>query len=130
MTQEQKRILELENEVASLKILVHQLLQEIERLKHPKNSRNSSVSPSKDENRPLKTNSLRNSDGKKPRGQTGHEGNTLKMTEMPDVVVEHKPTFCNHCGLDISNNYAEFVMRRQVVDIPPIIPQYSRNLLK
>ena len=54
LTNEQKRILELEAEVAFLKSLIQQLLQENERLKHPKNSSNSSVPPSKDENSYLK----------------------------------------------------------------------------
>jgi transposase len=134
LTSEQKRIVELEREnkqlkadIASLTSLVHQLIQEIDRLKHAKNSRNSSTPPSKDENRPFKTNSLRNSDGKAPGGQIGHEGNTLKMTETPDFTVEHQPAFCNHCGADVSNRSSEFVMRRQVVDIPPIVPQYTEH---
>ena len=127
MTNDQKRILELEAEVASLKMLVQQLIQEIERLKHPKNSRNSSVPPSKDENRPSKTKSLRTSDGKSPGGQAGHEGNTLKMVENPDHIVEHRPTYCNHCGKDLSNAKTELLKRRQVVDIPPIVPQYTEH---
>jgi len=131
---DKKRILELEKEnsflrsqIASLNKLVHQLLQEIEHLKHPKNSKNSSVPPSKDENRPFKTKSLRGSDGKKPGGQTGHEGNTLKMTETPDIVIEHKPQYCNHCGKYITDNEPELITCRQVVDIPPIIPQYTEH---
>lgn len=134
MTNDQKRILEFEKEnsflkaeVASLKMLVQQLLEEIERLKHPKNSRNSSVPPSKDENRPLKTKSLRSPSGKKPGGQTGHQGNTLKMTDHPDHIVEHKPSYCNHCGNDLSRTKTELIKRRQVVDIPPIIPQYTEH---
>ncbi len=134
MTPDQKRILELEKEnsflkaeVATLKMLVQQLLQENERLKHLKNSRNSSVPPSRDENRPLKTKSLRTKDGKSPGGQTGHEGNTLKMVENPDHIVEHKPAFCNHCGKDLSNATTELSKCRQVVDIPPIIPQYTEH---
>ena len=127
MTPEQKRIFELENEVSVLKSLVQQLFQEIERLKHPKNSRNSSVPPSKDENRPFKSKSLRSADGKLQGGQTGHEGSTLTMADTPDFIVDHKPTFCNHCGNDLSNNPTELVMRRQVVDIPPIMPQYTEH---
>lgn len=127
MTADKKRILELEAEVAYLKELVKSLLQEIERLKHPKNSRNSSVPPSKDENRPFKTKSLRSSEGKAPGGQTGHEGNMLKMTETPDFIIEHKPQYCNHCGKDITGIEAELVTRRQVVDIPPFIPQYTEH---
>lgn len=134
MTQDQKRILELEKEniqlkieVANLTSLVQQLLQEIERLKHPKNSRNSSVPPSKDENRPFKTKSLRSSDGKSQGGQTGHEGNTLKMADTPDFTIDHKPTYCNQCGKDVSNIPSQLIMRRQVVDIPPIAPKYTEH---
>lgn len=127
MTNDQKRIVELEVEVTSLKALVQVLLAEIERLKHPKNSRNSSVPPSKDENRPFKTKSLRDPSGKKPGGQTGHQGNTLKMTDRPDHIVEHKPAYCNHCGNDLSHAKTELVKSRQVVDIPPIIPQYTEH---
>ena len=134
MNADKKRIIELEKEnsllkaeVASLKALVQELLLEIERLRHPKNSRNGSVPPSKDENRPFKTKSLRESDGKKPGGQTGHEGNTLKMTETPDIVIEHKPQYCNHCGKDITDIEPELITCRQMVDIPPIIPQYTEH---
>lgn len=127
MTQEQKRILELEKEVASLKSLVQQLLQEIERLKHPKNSRNSSVPPSRDENRPFKTQSLRTSDGKKPGGQVGHEGSSLKMVNNPNFVIDHKPSFCKQCGNELSDTQTELIMCRQVVDIPPILPQYTEH---
>ena len=134
MASAQKRIRDLENEnkrltadVASLTSLVRQLIQEIEQLKHAKNSRNSSIPPSKDENRPAKTNSLRNSDGKEPGGQIGHKGSTLEMTETPDFTFEHKPTYCNHCGADVSNRSSELVMRRQVVDLPPIAPQYTEH---
>jgi len=127
LTPEQKRILELESEVSVLKTLVEQLIQEINRLKHPKNSRNSSVPPSKDENRPFKGKSLRVSDGKLPGGQTGHKGNTLQMSDTLDFIIEHKPTFCNQCGNDVSNNPSELALCRQVVDIPPIMPQYTEH---
>jgi len=49
----------------------------------PKNSKNSSVPPSKDENRP-KRKSLLEKSGRKPGGQKGRKGNTLKMVEVPD----------------------------------------------
>lgn len=104
-----------------------QLLQEIDRLKHPKNSRNSSVPPSKDENRPFKSKSLRGSSGNKPGGQSGHDGSTLKMTATPDLIIEHKPTYCNQCGNDLSNAPSQVAGCRQVVDIPPVLPQYTEH---
>ncbi len=127
MTPEQKRISELEAEVSILKTLVLQLLQEIERLKHPKNSCNSSEPPSKDENRPLKTKILRTSDGKKPGGQAGHEGNTLKMVENPDIIIDYKPDYCSHCGNELCGKPTELAYSRQIVDIPPIIPHYTEH---
>jgi transposase len=122
LTFEQQRIRELEEKIAMLKLQVKYLIEENERLRHPKNSNNSSIPPSKDENRVSKSRSLRISNGKKPSGQTGHEGNTLSMTSIPDEIIEHKPQFCNHCGKDLTGFISKEAMRRQVVDIPPIIP--------
>lgn len=123
MNSDKKRIVELEAKVIRLESLVEKLLDKIDDLTHRKNSRNSSVSPSKDENRPLKTKNLRVNQGKKVGGQPGHEGSTLEMVENPDIIIEHKPDFCNHCGDDLSDEPAIFILRRQVVDIPP--PNYS-----
>ena len=80
------------------------------RHENPKNSRNSSLPPSKDENRPLRTKSLREQTDKKPggqpglpAGQAGHKGNTLKMTSTPDIIIEHIAEYCSCCGHDISS---------------------------
>jgi transposase len=127
LNSDKKRIVELEAKVVRLESLVEKLLDKIDDLTHRKNSRNSSVSPSKDENRPLKTKSLRVNQGKKVGGQPGHEGSTLEMVENPDIVIEHKPDFCNQCGEDLSDEPATFIQRRQVVDIPPIIPEFTEH---
>jgi transposase len=97
-----------------------QLIEEINRLKHRKNSKNSSVSPSKDENRPEPNQSLREKSDKKVGGQPGHKGHTLQMSSMPDVVEVLKPDFCSKCGNDLSTYDAVFEQKRQVIDIPPI----------
>ena len=127
MTTEQKRIKELEKEVASLQELVKDLLDRIDSLRNRKNSRNSSVPPSKDENRPKKTKSLRQKSGKKPGGQLGHEGNTLKMAENPDEIVKHKPKICIVCGDLLPDENLYLSSRRQVIDIPPIEPRYIEH---
>ncbi|WP_426092967.1 IS66 family transposase zinc-finger binding domain-containing protein [Flavobacterium sp. DSR3-2] len=49
------------------------------------------------------------------------------MIANPDVVIEHKPGFCNHCGDDLSDEPATFMLRRQVVDIPPIIAEFTKH---
>jgi transposase len=127
LTFKQQRIKELEEKIAILELQIKFLIEENERLRHPKNSNNSSIPPSKDENRITKSNSLRISNGKKPGGQTEHEGNTLSMTSTPDEIIEHKPQYCNHCGKDLTGFKSKEEMRRQVIDIPPIIPKYIEH---
>lgn len=92
-----------------------------------KDSRNSSISPSQDPHRLKRTSSLRSSSGKKPGGQPGHEGSTLKMSENPDKIVNHKPDFCNRCGCDLSDIPAELSGSRQLIDIPPIVPVITEH---
>ena len=57
------------------------------------NSRTSSKPPSTDKgnftNAP-KTRSLREKSERKPGGQEGHPGSTLKQVEVPDQIVEHR----------------------------------------
>lgn len=104
------------------------LLEEIRLLKGPKkNSGNSSIPPSKDENRPQRTSSLRKASGKSSGGQKGHEGHTLKMSVSPDHIVDHSPGFCNCCGLDLHAQQAELTSCRQIVDIPVIKPLYTEH---
>lgn len=103
------------------------LKEKLSKYEKPKNSRNSSVPPSKDENRPLKNKSLRESSGRKPGGQPGHEGSTLKMTETPDEIIKHIPSFCGCCGSSTNDLPSELVGKRQVVDIPPVKPIYTEH---
>lgn len=110
--------LELENKM---------LRKKLSKYENPKNSRNSSVPPSKDENRPLKTKSLREQTDKKQGGQPGHDGNTLKMIEVPDKIISHTPGYCEHCGNNINDIPSEFIGRRQVIDIPPVKPVYVEH---
>ena len=127
VTPEQKRIQELEQEVASLKATIVDLLDLVARLRNRKNSNNSSLPPSKDENRPSKPKSLRSSSGKKSGGQSGHEGSSLQMSETPDIILDHKPEICKNCGKVLLFKDAKLVSCRQVIDIPPIIPQYIEH---
>ena len=54
--------------------------------KTKKNSNNSSIAPSNDQNRLKKNQSLREMSGKKPGGQQGHEGKTLKSSGIMEEV--------------------------------------------
>lgn len=90
--------------------------------KNKKNSNNSHTPPSKDENRPMKNQSLREKSGKKAGGQQGHEGKTLKCCAIIDTIVEHKPNYCNCCGQDLTQVPEALIETRQVIDIPTIKP--------
>lgn len=117
-----KRIDHLEKENAELKKRVKYLTNRLSKYETPKNSSNSSKPPSSDFPGSKKTQSLREVSGRKPGGQPGHKGNTLKMVETPDVVHEIKPTCCTSCGHNFESQ--EFILcgQRQVSDIPPIRP--------
>jgi len=115
--------LKLMEEISILKFRVIELENKLARYENPKNSRNSSVPPSKDENRPKKTQSLREKSDRKSGGQPGHKGHTLEMTASPDFVTEHIPGFCRCCGHDLSAISAELSSIRQVIDIPVIRPE-------
>ncbi len=80
-----------------------ELKHRLSKYENPKNCNNSSIPPSKDENRPKRKN-LREKPDRKVKA--------LKMVETPE--------FCNCCGNDISNNNLEFVDKRQFFDTPEI----------
>lgn len=116
------RIKELENVIIQLKEENAWLRAKLERYEHPKNSRNSSVPPSKDENRVQRNKSLRQKSNKNVGGQRGHEGTTLVMKDSPDTIKKHTPVYCNHCGNDLTAIEDAFIEKRQVVDIPVAKP--------
>ena len=103
------------------------LKEKLEKYENPKNSNNSSIPPSKDENRFFRSKSLRKKTGRKPGGQQGHEGTTLEMVSNPDEIIDHIPVYCTCCGKDIQSVPGEFVERRQVIDIPPIQPVITEH---
>lgn len=99
----------------------------IAELEHRKNSNNSSIPPSKDENRVKRNQSLREKSGRKPGGQKGHKGNMLKMTECPDDVIVHTPQYCNCCGNDLSGQTGRFIGKRQVIELPEVKARYIEH---
>ncbi len=113
---------ELQEEVKALRKENAVLKEKLAKYENPKNSRNSSIPPSKDENRPKRNNSLRRQTGKKVGGQKGHKGKTLMVSDNPDIIKEISPDYCNKCGNDLSDFEGKLDKKRQIVDIPPIKP--------
>ncbi|MBW8768048.1 MAG: transposase, partial [Geodermatophilales bacterium] len=109
IAQLQARIAEQDGQIAELK---RQLAA---------SSRNSSKPPSSDGLDKPAPKSLRGRSGRKPGGQPGRQGRTLRQVAVPDEVVIHEPGACAGCGADLPiAERPAGVVRRQVFDIPQI----------
>ena len=104
MTQREK---ELTKQVEQLTSLVKELQEQLaaaqakiaeleERVN--KNSQNSSKPPSTDGYQKPAPKSLRKPTGKKPGGQPGHKGSTLRIDKEPTETVCHMPEKCAGCA--------------------------------
>lgn len=97
------------------------------------NSRNSSKPPSSDgDGGGSKPNpkSLRTKSGRKPGGQKGHPGRTLRWAEEPDRVVLHDPRECGGCGMELEKGEVEpsgYELRRQLIDLPPLALEVTEH---
>lgn len=116
---------DLKSQVISLTTKVSSLEEQKQILNIKKTSSNSSMPPSGDLTR--SNQSLRPPSDRKKGGQIGHEGHTLEMSSKPDKIVRHTADFCFQCGHNLSDVSAKLVERRQVIDIPPIIPIYIEH---
>lgn len=100
--------------------LIAQLQQRLQVLEErlAKDSHNSHLPPSSDRfvRQPK---SLRKKSGKKPGGQAGHPGQSLRLSATPDEVVLHVVQRCQHCQQDLQTVPPLVLERRQVVDVPP-----------
>jgi transposase len=116
------RIAELEAVVAQQREQIAALLERVQELQArlAKDSHNSGKPPSSD-GLGRKSRSQRKKSGKKPGGQLGHRGETLRLVATPDVVMEQRPTVCVSCQTPLAVDTSVVGReRRQVVDIPPV----------
>jgi len=96
--------------------LLEERVKELEDQK-AKDSSNSSKPPSTDPPK-KKPKSQREKTGRKPGGQEGHKGTTLKLVDNPDRTIPHKVNECACCAKDLSKQESLMMARRQVHDIP------------
>lgn len=113
--------------IAELKTEIDTLKQRISELEHKKHSGNSNLPPSTDIGKTQRTKSLRRKSDRKPGGQSGHEGSTLKMSPVPDKIETHIPVLCDGCGSSLVDVAPQLFDCRQVVDLPPVKPVYTEH---
>ena len=83
------------------------------------NSSNSGKPPSSDGlKKPVRVTSLRERSAKKPGGQKGHKGETLRQVADPDDVIDHYPSACSGCGAGLDPDASVGHSARQVFDLP------------
>ena len=90
-----------------------------------KNSGNSSTPPSKENMKAeaiRRTKTLRKPTGRKPGGQKGHEGSTLKITQAPDETEDVSANYCTKCGASLEECERILDYVTQVVSIPDLKP--------
>ena len=90
-----------------------------------KNSTNSSTPPSKERMKDevvRRTKTLRKPTGRKPGGQEGHKGNTLKKVDAPDEIEEVSSNYCTSCGASLDDSERELDYVTQVVSLPELKP--------
>ena len=109
--------------IKSLEEKVELLLDLLQKKVVKKDSHNSSLPPSSDLF--TKNKSLRAISTRPNGGQVGHKGSTLKMSETPDNITELKSDFCSVCGQSLTSELFILKAKRQVIEIPPIIPIYE-----
>lgn len=126
-----------ENTVTLLKFLITEinlLKAEVRDLKSRliKDSHNSNKPPSSD-NMLKKPKSLRKSTGKKPGGQKGHGGETLRQIENPNKIVDRTPKGKCDCGRNLKNAEIIGCIIRQLFDciLPSLfVTQFQGKVLK
>lgn len=115
-------VLNLQQQLQHFQQTVAQQATEIQSVRDQlaKNSRNSGKPPSSDGLKKRRGQNLRQKKGRRPGGQKGHPGQTLKLVDEPDHLQLHPVTVCSQCATDLQAVEPCGHERRQVFDIPPV----------
>jgi transposase len=105
VNQQQKRIAELEAEIARLR-------------QPPTTSTNSSQPPSRDQ----KANKPKNKRRKKHGPPKGHPKYSRPLVDNPDQVVVASVVECQHCHASLKGIQPDEIVKRQITEIPPVKP--------
>jgi len=92
-----------------------------------RDSHNSDKPPSTDGPKRKFTAKNRERSDKKPGGQEGHEGTTLRMVSDPAHVEVHEVRRCQRCGRSLKDVKPQGYIPRQVFDIPRIIVEVTEH---
>lgn len=112
-------------EIAGLKARIAELEARLNQ-----NSRNSSRPPGSDSPfvKPAPK-SLRKKGVRRPGRPDGQPGTTLAQVDEPDAVLVHEPEVCAGCGDSLAGRPVAGRERRQVIDLPQIVPQVTEHQL-
>ncbi len=66
--------------------------------------------------------SRRRASDRRPGGQTGHPGGTLRRSDHPDRIADHHPATCTGCGAALDAGMSVGSAARQVHDLPEPSP--------
>lgn len=102
-------------QIAELKARIAELERQL-----GSNSRNSSKPPASDGLAKPAPRSLRRPSGRRPGGQPGHPGATLRQVADPDHVIIHAPDRCPACGGVLDECCDVGSVTRQVVELPAV----------
>jgi transposase len=133
--QQQRTIDDLAQHITRLKAQIEKLQAEVRELHYrnfqlqrrnselepllTKDSHNSSRPPSTDPPWAKRTKSLRRPSGRRPGGQAGHRGATLRLAARPNRVIEHRPRECRHCHCALFESQVVRHLRQQVWEVVP-----------
>lgn len=123
ISQQQELLVIQSQKIKSLEEKVELLLDLLQKKNLKKDSHNSSLPPSSDLF--TKNKSLRPVSTRPNGGQFGHKGSTLEMSQTPDKIIDLKSDFCSVCGQSLTGELFTLKAKRQVIEIPPIVPIYE-----